>query len=525
MFKKSYFIVVFTFFVFVNFYAQKDKQINWYNTSKSGLKTEKAYKFLIKNKKKSSEVIVAVIDSGVDVEHEDLVGKIWINSKEIPGNNIDDDKNGYIDDINGWNFLGNSKGENQEYTRYEKARIYALFKSKFENKDKSEISKEDLKDFELFSKIKKDIDDQKLEYEGYKKQNEQILTILKYIPMLVSKAVGKKDYTIDDLKKWKVKDENESQIKYIALAMLNGELTEEQIREQLKDVNATIDIQLNIDFDDRSLIGDNPNDINDTNYGNNNVEGPDALHGTHVAGIIAAIRGNELGGDGVADNVKIMSLRAVPNGDEHDKDIALAIRYAVNNGAQIINMSFGKAYSMNQLEVFKAMMYADSMGVLLVHAAGNDNKNIDKEPNFPAVKYDFQTKNFELLMTIGASTETAKGGLAADFSNYGKNSVDVFAPGQDIYNTIPNNKYKKLDGTSMAAPMVAGSAALLKSYYPSLTMKQIKNVLLKSAQNYSSTLQVLPGTEQKVYFSEMSKTGAVVDLLEAVNMCELLILK
>jgi cell wall-associated protease len=525
MFKKTISGFIFSSLFFLTLQAQEDKQINWYNTAKTGLKTEKAYKFLVKNNKKGTEVIVAVIDSGVDVEHEDLKGKIWINKKEIPGNKIDDDKNGYVDDINGWSFLGNSKGENQEYARYEKARIYAQLKDKYENKDKSEIAESNLKEFELFQKVKKDIEDQKLEYEGYKKQNEQILTILKYIPMLAAKAVGKKDYTLADLKKWKAKDDNENQIKYIAIAMLTGELSEEMIREQLEDVNATLEYQLNPTYDDRSLIGDKPNDINDFQYGNNDVEGPDALHGTHVAGIIAAIRANNLGGDGVADNVKIMSLRAVPNGDEHDKDIALAIRYAVNNGAQIINMSFGKPYSMNQVEVYKAMMYADSMGVLLVHAAGNDNKNIDVEPNFPAVNYEFQKKKFELLLTVGASTINSKGGLAADFSNYGQKSVDVFAPGEDIFNTIPNNKYKKLDGTSMAGPMVAGSAALLKSYYPSLSMKQIKEVLLNSAQNYSMTLQTLPGTEQKVYFSELSKTGGVVNLLEAVKMCELLITK
>jgi cell wall-associated protease len=523
MFKKSFYSFTLSIVVIFSVHAQKDKQINWYNTAKTGLKTEKAYKFLTSKNKKGQEVIVAVIDSGVDIEHEDLVGKIWINSDEVPGNNIDDDHNGYVDDINGWNFLGNSKGENQEYARYEKARIYVKLKDKFENKDKSEVSTTDLKDFELFQKVKNDIEDQKSEYESYKKQNEQILTILKYIPMLTSKAIGKKEYTLSDVKKWKTKNDDELQIKYIAIAMLTGELSEELIKEQLEDIDAVLNYQLNPNYDDRGLIGDNPNDIKNINYGNNNVEGPDALHGTHVSGIITALRGNSIGGDGVAENVKIMSLRAVPNGDEHDKDIALAIRYAVDNGASIINMSFGKPYSMFPEVVYKAIKYADSLGVLLVHAAGNDNKNIDVEPNFPAVKYEFQNQKFNLLLTIGASTEDAKGNLAADFSNYGKNSVDVFAPGKDIYNTIPNNKYKKLDGTSMAAPMVAGVAAVLKSYYPKLTMQEIKDIILKTSKNYGETKQLLPGSEnEKVSFSTLTKSGGVVDLFEAVKFCETL---
>jgi subtilisin family serine protease len=264
---------------------------------------------------------------------------------------------------------------------------------------------------------------------------------------------------------------------------------------------------LNPDFDDRSLIGDNPNDINDKYYGNNDYEGPDALHGTHVAGIIGAVRGNGKGGDGVATDVKIMSLRAVPNGDEHDKDVALAIRYAVDNGAQVINMSFGKAYSPNAYWVYDAMKYADSKGVLLVHAAGNDNKDVNVEPNYPTMKYEFQTEEFKNYLTIGASTIDIKK-LKAEFSNYGTRTVDVFAPGQEIYSTLPNNQYKDLQGTSMAAPMVAGAAAFLKSYFPTLSMTQIKQVLTSSATLYKKELE------------NYSITPGVINLVNAVNACK-----
>jgi subtilisin family serine protease len=254
------------------------------------------------------------------------------------------------------------------------------------------------------------------------------------------------------------------------------------------------------------------------------VEGKDASHGPHVAGIIAAIRNNNLGLNGIADNAQIMVLRAVPNGDEQDKDIALAIRYAVDNGAKIINMSFGKGYSPFQKEVYDALAYASSKDVLLVHAAGNDSKNIDVEPNYPTPLYTFQKEKLPLFLTIGASTKNAKKHLPADFSNYGKVQVDVFAPGKDIYSTIPQSAYKKYDGTSMAAPMVAGVAALLKSYYPSLSMLQIKNTILLSAKYYGKSKQIIPGTKKKTRFGNLSVSGGVVDLVEAVKLCERLML-
>ena len=509
--------IILVFLISLRLFAQNDKQINWYN-SKNGLKTEKAYKFLKQKNKKGEEVIVAVIDSGVDIEHEDLKDKIWINLKEIPNNKIDDDANGYIDDVYGWNFLGNSKGENQEYARYEKVRIYADLRDKYERYEKNQICES--QEYNLFNQLKKEINAERSEYENYKSQTKQLLQAIKFIPSFVSLKLNKANYTLNDLKKWNVSEEDEIQIKNIAISILTGELSEETLKEQLKQIDDELNYHLNPDFDDRKLIGDKPDDFGDRNYGNNNVKGPDALHGTHVAGIIGAIRGNQFGGDGVSDKVKIMSLRAVPNGDEHDKDIALAIRYAVDNGAKIINMSFGKPYSIYQKEVYSAMIYADSKDVLLVHAAGNDHKNLDIEPNFPSIKYDFQTNSMDLLLTIGASTENYRGILAADFSNYGKKSVDIFAPGQDIYSTIPENKYKKLDGTSMAAPMVSGVAALIKSYYPHLSMKKIKEIIIKSGDDHGNTNQKLPGDFKKVKFLELSKTGKVVNLYKSVKMCE-----
>lgn len=423
--------------------------LNWYNGLGVGMQTDKAYGLL--KKKTSTPVIVAVIDSGVDIEHEDLQGKIWVNTKEIPKNGIDDDNNGYIDDVYGWNFLGNAKGENIDATRLEKTRILAKLMDKYDGIDPATIASDE--EFKLYETVKNDIE-------------EELANFEQYMPMIESGQLDKET------------------IKYIM--------------DQVK-------YNLNVNYDDRILIGDNVDDFSDKNYGNPDVEGPDALHGTHVSGIICAIRGNGKGGDGVADNVKIMSLRAVPNGDEQDKDIALAIRYAVDNGAKVINMSFGKSYSPRQEEVFQAFEYADSKGVLLIHAAGNDAKDVDFEPNFPTSLYSFQTEPLAHFVTIGASTKD-KNELVASFSNFGQQRVDIFAPGFEIYNTVPQSEYKNLQGTSMAAPMVAGVAAMLKSYFPSLSMLEIKEAMFNSSTKYA-------------VLTPLCTTGGVVNVYNAVKAC------
>ena len=426
--------------------------LNWYNQEGQGMYTEKAYNYL--KKKKSQTVIVGVIDSGVDIEHEDLKGQIWVNEDEIPNNGIDDDNNGYIDDVHGWNFLGNAKGEHVNEARLEKTRILAQLKDKYDGIDPNSIAQDE--EYKLYLQVKEEVAADRAQFEQY----------MDMIDQLPKEA---QDY----------------------------------IRSQM-------DYNLNVDFDDRSLIGDDPDDFTDTNYGNNDVEGPDALHGTHVSGIIGALRGNGLGGDGVAENVKIMSLRAVPNGDEFDKDIALAVRYAVDNGAMVINMSFGKAYSPHQKEVYEAFKYADSKGVLLIHAAGNDAKDIDVEPNYPTSMYSFQTEPLDHFVTIGASTKNKGEEMVASFSNYGAKGVDVFAPGFEIYNTIPQSEYRNLQGTSMAAPMVAGAAAMLKSYFPELSMKEIKEVLYSTSVRY-------PKVDG---FVDKSVTGGVINIYNAAKACK-----
>jgi cell wall-associated protease len=499
-------------------YGQVDsKMLNWYNKDIPGMQTEKGYK-KIKNKK-SSTVIVAVIDSGIDIDHEDLKGKIWVNAKEIAGNKIDDDKNGFIDDVNGWNFLGNSKGENVDGATLEKTRILRELNKKYKGVDPVTLSSKERDGYALYEKVKQEVEEEIENYSQYLPQFEMLPIMIQNVPPMVAKEIGKPNYTEADLTKWNPTSEEHQQLKQLAQAILSGELSLEVVEEQKKQINDMLNFNLNVEFDERLIIGDNPDDFSDINYGNNDVEGPDALHGTHVGGIIGAIRGNNLGGDGVADNIKLMVLRAVPNGDENDKDIALAVRYAVDNGAKIINMSFGKSYSPHQQEVFEAFKYADSKGVLLVHAAGNDSKNIDIESNYPTSLYSFQKEKLDLFLTIGASTRVKKEMLAADFSNYGQKGVDIFAPGHEIYNSVPQSEYKKLQGTSMAAPMVAGVGALLVSYFPTLTMHEIKDIMIKSASNYKGTKQHLPGSETLVDFGTLSVSGSVINVKNAVVMC------
>ncbi|NOQ74842.1 MAG: S8 family serine peptidase [Crocinitomix sp.] len=511
-----------------------DKKIlNWYNGAKYGMSTDKAYAKLLSGKK-SEPVIVAVIDSGVDIEHEDLQGSIWINKDEIAGNGIDDDKNGYIDDVNGWSFLGNPDGENINDTQLEVTRLYKKYDEKFKGKSLADISVADKADFELYKKCRDEVEaaiaSSKSNTERYAKIGESYETAF----AAMDKHFGG-PYTAKDLKKAKKDPAVGAYAEQIYDIVAQGgtlEMVQTEIQGALDHFSSQLTTHYNLDMNERVIVGDDPSDFSDVSYGSNEVEGPDAFHGTHVAGIIAATRGNGIGSDGVADNVLIMSVRAVPNGDERDKDVALAIRYAVDNGAQIINGSFGKAYSPYKDEVIAAIRYAESKGVLVCHAAGNSAKDIGEKPNYPSPKYPSMTAEFTNWIEVGASTRFKKykapnkkktkqghNGLAASFSNYDEEMVDVFAPGLEIYSTIPDNKYQAIQGTSMASPMVAGVAALLKSYYPKLTMFEIRDIIFASVQEIDLDTPK-PGEKAQVPFASLSNTGGIVNVYNAVVMAE-----
>lgn len=461
-----------------------------------GMSVDKAYAEFLKGKK-ATPIIVGVIDSGLDIDHEDLKGKIWTNKKEIPGNNKDDDGNGYVDDVHGWNFLGEGTNENLELTRIVKkgpsAPNYAAAKAEYDSK-------------------MAELGPQKQQVDVIAKADKDIRTYLK-----------KEVYTIDDLKAITTTDASLGQSKKImtSIAGQAGPGFQDEIKSYVDYVYGQLNYNLNIDFNGR-VVGDNPDTMDMKFYGNGNVKGPnveDALHGTHVAGIIAQIRGNGLGGDGVvADNVQIMAVRAVPNGDEYDKDIALAIRYAVDNGAKVINGSFGKDYSPNAEFVWDAIKYAASKDVLFVHAAGNDAKDVDTEPNFPTDEKNGK-EIADNLLTIGALNYEYGSNLVATFSNFGQKNVDVFAPGVKIWATIPNNKYVYEQGTSMASPNAAGVAALVRSYYPNLTASQVKHILMDSGTPINTNV-IVGEKKANVPFSTTCVSGKIVNAYNALQMAE-----
>lgn len=515
---------------------------DWYlkdpeTDSVQGVSSERAYATLLKDKP-SRTVVVAVIDSGVDIEHEDLKDNLWINEDEVAGNGQDDDKNGYVDDVHGWNFIGGKEG-NVDADTYEVTREYARLKPQYENIDEKDVSKKNRDEYaywkEVKAKYERDSKFSKEQYDQYMEQYElytNAFMTIHYCDSLLQQSLGQpvtksslanveaSNDTIRFAKETltRILQSVEGDVEVSAfLEELAGYI--EQLKEGVHHYETAVEYGYNTEFDSRKIVGDTPGDVNEKYYGNNDVEGPDARHGTHVAGIIAANRNNDIGTKGIADNVKIMSVRAVPNGDERDKDVANAIRYAVDNGAHIINMSFGKGFSPHKEVVDKAVKYAESKGVLLIHAAGNDGDDLDKESNFPNKAYS-SGGEAETWLEIGASSWGADENFVGSFSNYGKKSVDLFAPGVQIYSTTPNDTYENLQGTSMAAPATSGVAAIIMSYFPHLTAEQVKDILRQSTRKFDGLKVTKPGSKDAVPFDQLSSSGGMVNAYEAVKLAE-----
>lgn len=497
--------------------TKKEKKVlNWYNGTKYGMSTDKAYKKLLKGRK-SETVVIGVIDSGVDIEHKDLKDIIWVNKGEIAGNGIDDDKNGYIDDVHGWNFLGNANGSNANAAQLEVTRTLVRLNKKFEGRELKDICGEELAEYTKYLEVKQKVEGNVARAQQRKAAFSANAEFLFDADKKMKEAYGD-DYGKKDIKK-ALKDPKMTKVAEAVQELRESEITQEYVTDVNHYFDSQINSYYNVNFnEDANIIGDNRSDINDTKYGNNDVEGPDAMHGTHCAGISAALRGNKYGNDGVADNAVIMSIRTIPNGDERDKDVALAIRYAVDNGAQVVNMSYGKSYGENDQIVIDAIRYAEEKGVLLVHAAGNDASDVDIEPRYPTSQFASMSEQFTNWLDVGASTRY-KDRLAASFSNYGDVMVDVFAPGLEIYSTVPQSDFQISQGTSMAAPMVTGVAALLKSYFPHFTMIEIKDIIKESVQKFDDLETPLPGSKKNmVKFSSLSETGGVVNVYNAVKL-------
>ena len=514
--------------------AQMWQLLDYSRDSVYGTSVNRAYDELLKGKK-SRPVIVAVIDEGVDITHEDLQGHIWTNAKEVPGNHIDDDKNGYADDIHGWNFLGGKDGRNIYANSSEADREYARLLPEFAGKDSVQAAK--MKDYTFFRAVKKEhIEDSFGRSDDFTPQIMGIVKLLSKTDSLVKKQTGKPATYKNDLAAFKSKDSAEMKMANTAMTFYMGgpfkgsnvavdsivryamAVIAVQKEEQIlyRQVNPNDPLALR-----RDIVKDNPDDINDRDYGNNEVGDKYADHGTHCACIITADRNNAIGIKGIADNAIIMPVRAVNTlhyGDEMDKDIALAIRYAVDNGARIISMSFGKDLSPQKKWVDEAIKYADKKGVLMVHCAGNDSKDVDTSAYFPSPVYLDGSGSAKNFINVGSISRDTGLTLTSGFSNYGHKSVDLFAQGSMIYSCIPGNKYDFKSGTSMAAPEVAGVAALLLEYYPKLTATQVKDIILQSVTPLKGKMVYKPGTKEKVDFATLSVTGGVLNAYNALQL-------
>jgi subtilisin family serine protease len=482
-----------------------------------GAGVDRAYREILSKKQPRRAVVVAIIDSGVDIRHEDLDAVLWVNPKETR-NSRDDDGNGYVDDINGWNFIGGADGRQVGQDTYEVTRLHSACLKLYGPTPAATAPAE--------KPTKAECATIATDFQAKRQENEQTLAQVKQMDVVFTGFVKllKEQLRTDTLTVEKVRaltsvrnDVRQAQQAYLQLAQQG--VTLDIIKDEVKRIEDLLKYGLNPDFNPRPIVGDNYANPTEKVYGNNEVTGPDASHGTGVAGIVAAERDTK-GVSGIATNVKIMTVRTVPDGDERDKDVANAIRYAVDNGANVINMSFGKAYSPYKAVVDAAVKYADSKGVLMIHAAGNDAKDLATEKNFPSQFYADGGKARNWI-EVGASNWEGREKLAADFSNFGREQVDVFAPGTTINSTSPNNEYHAASGTSFAAPVVSGIAAMLMAYYPDLTAADVRRIILESATPLKDQMVLRPGSEDgKIRFGDLSVTGAVVNAYKAVLLAE-----
>lgn len=491
-----------------------------------GTDVNKAYRDLLKGLT-PHRVLVAVIDGGVDTAQPDLKGRIWTNPGEIPGNGVDDDHNGYIDDIHGWDFIGGKNGKDINHESDEASRVYAMLSPRFSRiTDSNQVDKKDLADYREWLALKqkrvKDSTDNTNTY----RQVARALSAFGRVDSVLKMGAQKDSIFLSTIQDFDPTDSLSDWAKTIALRVfsrIGPDMSLEEFISEGNDYEKDTKLKLDAFHKDpeeqrRQVVGDNPYDIQDTHYGNNDVEGPDAMHGTHVSGIIAADRNNGIGMDGVTNDVEIMSVRVVPDGDERDKDVALGIRYAVDNGAEVINMSFGKYYSPGKKWVDDAVKYAEKRGVLLIHAAGNESSDNDSVANFPNADFMNSKEVAGNFINIGASTSGPDSMLVAAFSNYGAKKVDFFAPGVNIYSTVPDSQYRFLSGTSMASPVVTGIAALILEYYPTLSAEQVKFVLDHSVEKFPGLMVEAPGSDKKILFSSLSEYGGIVNAYNALKL-------
>lgn len=501
-------------------------------------------KYYTQNKKKpkSKSVIVAVIDTQIDIHHEDLKGQLWINTKEIPNNGIDDDHNGYVDDVNGWNFLGTPSGGYVVWANFEYTRLVRDWAPLFKNKTESQIPVQELSNLKEYHRALTKLEEEAIYYKNWLKSLNYSVVTYPAAKDSLKRYFPKEDYSYQQLdsmyKKYKINDKTfrkrredgdmdiGTMIGFMKARFDFNEKSLADVKENETQIDSIVNKNLNLNFNERTAIGDDPS-VLEKGYGNNNISNikvgyrPIQDHATKVSGIIAANRTNSIGIKGIAENVKIMPLNISASGDEHDKDIAMAIRYAVDNGAKVINMSFGKEFSLHKQWVFEAFQYAEEHDVLLVHVAGNNSFNVDENPYYPSdIAYDDSKEVCGNFINVGSISSKLDSSFVSSFSNYGKQNVDLFAPGEEIYTTTYPNTYATDSGTSLAGPMVSGTAALIWSYYPKLSVQQVKQIILESGTAYDIEVLVPGGEGTKVKFSELSKSGKVLNVYDAMELAK-----
>ncbi len=494
----------------------------------TGIRSEEWYSSAPAGKPKT--IIVAVLDSGVDIYHPDLRDNIWINRDEIPGNKIDDDQNGFVDDVFGWNFIGGPDGTSVIKESLEVTREYSKEKEKWAGVDPGQLKGKKKKEYEAFAEKKELIETKR---ENATLQNSQVLEMQEVV--MSALAAAKTELNGDSIDITRLENSGNEQLQIAARIIQSVEeqgvavesiewlveVATAQFKDQLQANDEILQYAYNPDYNSRLIVGDNYTDFENPHYGNNEIKGTFSTHGTHVAGIIGAVRDNGEGMNGIADHVAIMGVKIIPDGDERDKDVANAIRYAVDNGASVINMSFGKGYSPEKYLVDDAMKYAAKHDVLLVLGAGNESTDIDADPKYPndtyAKKKLLGPKRAKNMLSVGALSPDGGELAIAEFSNYGKSEVDVFAPGVFIYSTTPDSTYEYLSGTSMAAPVVSGVAALIRSRYPDLSAVQVKEIIMQSVRKLPASV-TQPGTFDTVSSSDLSISGGIVDVVTAMKL-------
>jgi cell wall-associated protease len=527
--------------IYTNTTAQIWYQKDYQQDALPGISLNKWYS-QNKKKPKIKKTIIAVIDTQIDLKHEDLQGQIWINPKEIPDNGIDDDHNGYIDDINGWSFTGTKSGGYVVWGNFEYVRIVRQWDYVFKDKKENQVNIQELLNYKEYQRALKMLEGQNIDYKNWLESQNYSVRTYPIAKDSLKHYFPKEDYTYQQLdsmyKKYKINDKTFRQrredkdgdigamIGFIKRKLDLSENSLEDILENKAQIDSIVNKNLNLNFNERTAIGDNPQKL-EKGYGNNlvcnNKVGYRNIqdHCTKVSGIIAANRENAIGIKGIANNARIMPLSISFSGDEHDKDIAMAVRYAVDNGAKIINMSFGKEFSLNKEWVFEAFKYAEEHNVLLVHCSGNNGFNVDQNPYYPSDNsFDGTKEVCGNFINVGSISSRLDSTFVSAFSNYGKQNVDLFAPGEEIYTTAAGNTYKSDSGTSLAGPMVSGTAALIWSYYPKLTAAQVKQIIMDSGTAYDLEVIVPGTTDKKVSFSELSKSGKVLNVYNAMQMAE-----